>query len=175
MFAKFALGSHSLHHIFMLEWLNNLPPPLATAVIAMIPFAELRAAIPIALGVYKMQLPSAIFFSVLGDMVPSVLILLFIGRTSSYLREKSALMERIFFWWFANVEKSFSKDKTRYGLMALFFFVAIPFPGTGSWSGAVAAFLFGLPFFPSLASILGGVLVSAGLVAGASLGVLVFF
>lgn len=84
-------------------------------------------------------------------------------------------MERFFSWWFENVEKKFSKDMARYGLMALFIFVAVPVPGTGSWSGAAAAVLFGLPILPSLISILGGVMVSAGLITGASLGILAFF
>ncbi len=154
------------------DFINNLPPWLATTVLAMTPFAELRASIPIALGIYKMPLVSAIFFSVLGDMLPAVLILLFIGQASSFLRRRSIYLDKFFIWWFTRVQKKFSKDEARYGLMALFLFVAIPFPGTGSWSAAVAAFVFGLPFLPSLVSILSGVMVTAALVAGASLGIL---
>ena len=158
----------------MFDFVNNLPHWLATTIIAMTPFVEIRASIPIALGVYKMSLLSALFFSILGDMIPALLILLFVGKASSFLRQHSRHMEKFFSWWFVNVEKKFSKDMARYGLMALFIFVAVPMPGTGSWSGAAAAVLFGLPIFPSLVSILGGVIVTAGLITGASLGILAF-
>ena len=161
--------------IRILELINSLPHWLATMLIAMMPVAELRTAIPIALGVYKMPVIPAVIFSIIGDMIPALLILLYIGRVSEFLRRHSRLCDKFFTWWFKKTEKKFTNDFTRYGLMALFLFVAIPFPGTGSWSGAAAAFLFGLPFLPSLVSILGGVMVTAGLVTGASLGVLSIF
>lgn len=159
----------------ILGFINSLPHWLATIIIAMTPGAEVKAAVPIALGVYKMPLIFAVIFSVIGDMIPALLILLFIGRVSEFSRKHSRLCDRFFSWWFKNTEKKFTRDFARYGLMALFIFVAVPFPGTGSWSGAAAAFLFGLPFLPSLVSILGGTLIATGLVAGASLGILSFF
>ncbi len=157
------------------DWFNFLPDWLATVLIAMTPVAEYRIAIPVALGVYKMPVLPAIFFTIIGDMIPSVLILLFIGRVSIFLRKRSILSDRFFKWWFANVKKKFSGGLAKYGILALFLFVAVPFPGTGSWSGAVAAFLFGLPFFPSLAAILGGAMIAVSLVTGASLGIFSFF
>lgn len=157
------------------EFMNILPHWLATMLMAMTPIVEVRAAIPIALGVYKMSVVSAVIFSVIGDMIPALLILLFMGRASDFLRKRSRLCDRFFVWWFKNTEDKFAKDSARYGLMALFIFVAVPFPGTGSWTGATAAFLFGLPFLPSLISIFGGAMVATSLIAGASLGILSIF
>lgn len=157
------------------SWLNNLPHALSTTIIAMTPLAELRASIPIALGVYKMPVGSVLFFSVLGDMIPAILILLCVGQISGFLRQHSKIFDHLFSWWFKSTKKKFSDGFAKYGLMALFLFVAIPLPGTGSWSGALAAFLFRLPIWPSLLAILGGVIVAGGLVTGASLGILSFF
>ena len=48
-------------------------------------------------------------------------------------------------------------------LLGLFLFVAIPLPGTGAWTGSLAATLLDLKFWPSVAAVMLGV-VSAGLI-----------
>ncbi|MBI2098880.1 small multi-drug export protein [Candidatus Uhrbacteria bacterium] len=157
------------------EWLNNLPHELGTVVIAMTPILELRASIPIALGVYKMSIPSAIFFSAIGDMIPAVIILRYAGVISELMSKHSRFFDNAMKWWAKRTEKKFLDGFAKYGLAALFIFVAVPLPGTGSWSGALAAFLFRLPFLPSLLAIAAGVFVAAFIVAGASAGALAIF
>ena len=159
----------------LINLLSGLPDWLATTIIAATPLVELRASIPIALGVYKMPFFSAVLFSVLGDMIPAVLILRFMGPVSAYASKHINFVDRTLKWWFARTEKKFINSFARYGLMALFIFVAMPLPGTGSWSGALAAFLFRLPFLPSVVAIGGGVVVAALLVGAASLGVIAIF
>ena len=59
--------------------------------------------------------------------------------------------------------------------LGLLIFVAIPLPGTGAWTGSLAASVLRLPFWPSLLSIAGGVIIAGILVSGAGLGVLSLF
>ena len=63
----------------------------------------------------------------------------------------------------------------KWGWLGLLIFVAIPLPGTGAWTGSLAASVLRLPFWPSLLSIAGGVIIAGILVSGAGLGVLSLF
>ena len=64
---------------FLVNLVKNIPPEIGTAIIAMIPVGELRAAIPIAIGVFHLNWKVAFFSAVIGNMVPVFFIL--------YLRE----------------------------------------------------------------------------------------
>lgn len=80
------------------DFFKSLPPEFATMLIAMTPIAELRASIPIALGIYKMSIISAIFWSVLGDIIPALFIILYLKPLSDFLCRYSKIA-RIFFNW----------------------------------------------------------------------------
>lgn len=160
----------------LLTFLKGLPPELATVILAMIPLTELRASIPIALGVFHLSALSAIFWSVLGDMVPAVIILMFIDDLVGWLSRKSGFLKRHYDRWVAHTEKVFRKEYARYGAaIALAIFVGIPLPMTGSWSGALAAFLFGIPKRVAFVAIFIGVIIAALIVTGVSLGVFKLF
>ena len=58
------------------------------------------------------------------------------------------------------VQKKFSGDYEKYGLWGLMIFIGVPIPGTGAWTGALAAFVFGIPFKHSWPFILGGIIIS---------------
>ena len=124
---------------------SGFPPEIATFILAMLPITELRASIPIAILAYKMHPLAAIFWSVLGDILPAYLILLLLGPFSDILRKYSKLADRFFSWWFNRVQEKFFSKYTKYGAVALMIFVAIPLPVTGSWTGATAAWLFNIP------------------------------
>jgi uncharacterized membrane protein len=144
-----------------ISWFKNFPPEVATVLIAMLPIAELRAALPIALLVYKLPLVSAFFWSVLGNMLPIIPIVYLIGPVVAFLTKHSKLANRFFSWWFNRVRYQFEKKSLRYGLRAaLVIFVAIPLPLTGAWSGAVASFLFGVRPRRALILILFGVIIA---------------
>jgi uncharacterized membrane protein len=148
------------------EIFKSFPPEAATALIAMIPIAELRVALPVALVVYKMSFWSAFFWSVLGNMVPIFLIVFLLRPAADFLIRHSKWAKRFFDWWFARVRKKFEGGVLKYGInLALVIFVAIPLPLTGAWSGAVAAFLFGIPPRRALILIAFGVII-AGIIVG---------
>ena len=125
----------------MTEFLQNFPPEIATLLLAVIPITEIRASIPVALEVYNLSLFSAVFWSIIGNVGTSALILWLIGPISRFLRQKMNLFDRFFIWLFARTRRKFYEKHQKYGDIALILFVAIPLPGTGCWTGSLAAWL----------------------------------
>jgi uncharacterized membrane protein len=146
-----------------IEAFKNLPPQLATFLIAMIPIAELRVSLPLALTVYQLPLWQAFLFSVLGNIVPVFFIVYFIDAVSKFLMAESKIFNRFFQWLFARTRVKFEGKYAKYGLIALAIFVAIPLPMTGAWTGALAAFLFQIPKKPAVIYVTLGVL-GAGII-----------
>ncbi len=149
-----------------ISWFAGLPPELATMLIAALPLAELRGALPVALSVYHLSWWSAYFWSVLGNILPVIFILWLLEPVSKYLIQHSKLAAKFFDLLFARTKNKFADKYKKYGELALVIFVAIPLPMTGAWTGAIAAFLFGIPYKKSLSSITLGVLI-AGLIVTA--------
>jgi uncharacterized membrane protein len=153
------------------EIFKNLPPEAATALVAMIPIAELRVALPVAILVYKMSFWTAMFWSVLGNMLPIFFIVYLLKPVADFLIKHWQLAKRFFDWWFSRVRRKFEGGALKYGInLALVVFVAIPLPLTGAWSGAVAAFLFGIPPRRALILIAIGVIIAGIIVTALTAG-----
>lgn len=142
-----------------IHWLGSIPVWLRTVVISMIPIIELRGAIPAA-KYWGAGLPTTFFWAVLGNMLPIPFILLLLGPVSDWLRRRSEIMDRFFTWLFARTRRKHGKSFARWRDAALCIFVAIPLPGTGAWTGALAAFVFDVPFSHALPVIFLGVLIA---------------
>lgn len=160
----------------LLEGVSGLPAPLAVMVVAMLPIAELRLAIPFALtpsslGGLGMTPSQAFFFAVIGNLIPVPIVLKLLEPVSIRLR-KFSLWERFFDWLFERTRRRTETKFERYGLVALCMFVAVPLPFTGAWTGCVAASLFDVQFFKALTAIALGVLIAGVLITLASTGVL---
>ncbi|MCK5459706.1 small multi-drug export protein [Candidatus Parcubacteria bacterium] len=151
---------------------ESFPPEISVLLISMIPIAEMRASIPIALSVYNLPLPSALFFSIIGNIVPVIIILIGIDKIYQFLSKRSKLCKNFFEWFFARTRDKFAKKYSRYGEIALILFVAIPLPFTGAWTGSVAAFLYGIPFKKSFMLIVSGMLLSSLIISLLSLGII---
>jgi len=119
-------------------------PVINTMLVAMTPIGELRAALPLALTHYKLSVPVAFAASVIGNMVPVVVIVYLLEPASSLLSKHSKIAKRFFEWLFHHTRKKHTRRFEALGSVALVTFVAIPLPMTGGWSGAVAAFVFGI-------------------------------
>ena len=141
--------------------------------VAMLPIAELRGAIP--LGIYWGLSPILVFIiAIIGNMVPVPLILLFLEGIEKYLR-KSEKMARALDWIFERTYKKADEKVRRWEYLALILFVAIPLPGTGAWTGSLIAYLFKFDIKKSMLSIFIGVLIAGLIVLIASLGFLNIF
>jgi len=154
---------------------RDFPPHLATLLIAMLPIGELRVSIPVAFGVYQLDIISAFVFSVIGNMIPVVFLVWFLGPFSGYLIARFKLAKRFFDWLFVRTRHKFAGKYAKWGELALVIFVAIPLPMTGGWTGAVAAFLFGIPKFRSVVLVGLGVVLAGVIVTLATTGVISLF
>ena len=136
--------------------------------VSMVPLIELRGAIPYGV-VYDLPLWLTYIIAIAGNMLPVPIIYLFARRVLLWGKDKK-LIGRFFTFC---LEKG---EKAGRGLYwALLLFVGIPLPGTGAWTGTLAASLLDMDFKKSVLACMGGVLL-AGIIMGALslLGVSVF-
>ncbi|MFH1894474.1 MAG: small multi-drug export protein [Patescibacteria group bacterium] len=142
-----------------------MAPELQTFFLAMTPIGELRVSIPAALTIYHLDFARAYLFSVLGNLVPVVFLLLFLESVSSWLSLRLSFFKKIFDWLFLRTRKKYGFQMEKYGWPVLVLFVAIPLPITGAWTGSLVAFLFGVSFKKAFPAISLGVLVAGGIVS----------
>lgn len=141
--------------------------------ISMVPLIELRGAIPVGVAMGNLPLLGIYIAAIIGNMLPVPIILLFAKKVLIWCT-KLPYVGKFFGMIYNKGVKAGTKlqEKAGRGLyFALFLFVAIPLPGTGAWTGCLAATLLDMKTWPSVLAVLGGVL-TAGLIMGAlSLGV----
>lgn len=147
------------------------PPELAILLISMIPIAELRVALPLALTVYNLNWLESYLITVLGNLLPVILIIKLVGPVSDWLSRKFKFAEKFFIWLFNRTRNKTIQKYEKYGLWALMIFVAIPLPMTGAWTGALAAWLFGIKTRDALIYISLGVLIAGLIVSFVTLGI----
>ncbi len=133
---------------------------------AALPLSELRGAIPLAILKFSFSPYKAFVISALGNILPVLPLLFFLGKVSDYLSRKFYWCNRFFSWLFERTRTKHSEHFMCWKDLALFIFVAIPLPLTGAYSGAVAAFIFGISKTHAFWSIVLGVL-AAGLMVTA--------
>ncbi len=155
--------------------------------ISMVPLIELRGAIPVALSPADMTffkvfqgmglpLVPAYITCIIGNMVPVPFIFLFARRVLEWGAGKPVI-GKFFTWCLEKGHKGGEKLQSTAGrglFVALLLFVGIPLPGTGAWTGTLAASILDMDFKSSVTAVLLGVLlagiimglVSAGLFAG---------
>lgn len=149
---------------------------LIVLIISMIPLVELRGAIPIAVGM-DLGLPEwlVLIIAIIGNIIPVPIIYLFARKILEWGTTKCKWQ---WFKKFCNFclkkgEKAGQKllAKVKGGVYwALFLFVAIPIPGTGAWTGTLAASILNLDFKKTILAIIAGVLVAGLIMLAISLG-----
>lgn len=139
---------------------------IITFLISMVPLVELRGALPYALA---MGIPTfqAYAICIIGNMLPVPVIFFFARRVLEWGKDKKYIGK--FFTWCLNKGHSGGeklKAKAGRGIyVALLLFVGIPLPGTGAWTGTLAASILDLDFKKSTAAVMAGVLL-AGIIMG---------
>ncbi|MDX9893159.1 MAG: small multi-drug export protein [Patescibacteria group bacterium] len=161
--------------MIFIDYLNYLPPQIATMIMAMLPIVELRGSIPVALTVYHLDYLQSYLFSVVGNIIPVVFLLWLLGPMSGYLMQRYRFANRFFTWLFDRTRHKFVGKYERWGELALALFVAVPLPVTGAWTGAVAAFIFGIPKQKSLVFITLGAMLAGVIVTLTTLGITTIF
>ena len=134
--------------------------------VSMVPLIELRGAIPIAVGMNLPLLPSYII-CILGNMLPVPFIFFFARKVLEWGADKPVI-GKFFTFCLEKGEKGGKKLQATAGrglVIALLLFVGIPLPGTGAWTGTLAASILDMKFRDTLIACMGGVLL-AGVIMG---------
>ena len=145
--------------------------------ISMVPLVELRAAMPIsqAPDLFGPALPfiPSLIVCMLGNMLPVPFIFLFARKVLEWGKDKK-IIGKFFTFCLEKGHKGGEKLQAKAGrglYVALMLFVGIPLPGTGAWTGTLAASLLDMDFKKSCIAVMAGVLM-AGLIMGlGSLGI----
>ena len=110
--------------------------------ISMVPIIELRGAVPIGVTYFGLNEYITLAVCVVGNMIPVPFIYLFARKVliwGTKLKHGSG----IFKWFLQKGEKAgqklTAKSKKNGAFIALMLFVGIPLPGTGAWTGTLAA------------------------------------
>lgn len=132
--------------------------------VSTVPLIELRGAIPIAVGLGLNKLVS-FMVAIIGNMVPVPIIYLFARKVLEWGKDKK-IIGKFFTWCLNKGERGGQKLEAKAGkglYWALFIFVGIPLPGTGAWTGTLAASMLKLDFKKTVIAVMAGVLL-AGLI-----------
>ena len=149
----------SVIHFFQ-EFIQD--PRWVTFLLAMTPIGELRVALPWGITFGEMPWYQAYIWAVAGNFLISIPIVLLLGPISKLLMRWS-LGDKFFTWLFERTRRKGKMIET-WEFLGLVVFVGIPLPVTGAWTGAAAAFLFGLSYGKSFLAIFIGLLMSATIV-----------
>ncbi len=169
------------------HWLEEKGLSRTSAVLSIstLPIVELRGAVPVGFIIYgidglkcrdwskdewkKNAKKIALIYgmAVAGNMIPIPLILLLLGPVSQFLM-RFRIGKAFFDWLFARTRKK-SASIEKYEALGLTIFVAIPLPVTGGWTGSMAAFLMGIPFWKAMLYILLGVMIAGVIMTALSL------
>ena len=128
---------------------------------SLLPVIELRGSIPIG---YYQGLPwyTNMITSIIGNMLPVPFILLFVVKVFEFMKKHNIMVNMI-----DKLEKKAlnrSESLANKEFIGLMLFVAVPFPGTGAWTGALIAALLKLDVKKSFFMILLGVIIAAAIV-----------
>lgn len=140
--------------------------------VSMVPLIELRGAIPFSQG-FGLPLVTSYIVCIIGNMLPVPIIFLFARKVLEWGCDKPVI-GKFFTFCIEKGHKGGAKlqEKAGKGLyIALLLFVGIPLPGTGAWTGTLAASFLDMDFKKSVIAVLGGVLLAGLIMVAISAGV----
>ena len=140
-----------------------------TLLIAMTPVLELRASIPAGV-IAGLDIKTVVAISVIGNLIPIPFIIVFIRKIFKWMQGKSERLASVVNHFEEKAEKKKAKV-LKYEFWGLLFFVAIPLPGTGAWTGALVAAMLDMQLKRAFPAIALGVIVAAIIVTTATYGI----
>ena len=149
---------------------------LIVFLVSMVPIIELRGAIPYGVA-FGLPLWLIYPIAIVGNMLPVPFIYLFARKILEWGQDKPVI-GKFFSWCLEKGRQGGEKLKAKAGrglFWALLLFVGIPLPGTGAWTGTLAASILDMGLKKSALACMGGVIL-AGIIMGvlSILGVAVF-
>ena len=144
----------------LMQWLTDTQAGefTLTVLVSMIPVVELRGGIPFGVAA-GLPVWAAVLAAVIGNLIPVPFIIVYIRRIFQWMRRAvprlNDLVDKL-------ERKAHLKGQrvTKYKYLGLMLFVAIPLPGTGAWTGSLAAAFLDMPLRKALPSVISGVLIA---------------
>ena len=146
--------------------MTTLQHYLIVFLVSMVPLIELRGAIPYGV-MFGLPLWQTFVIAIVGNMLPVPIIFFFARRVLEWGADKPVI-GKFFTFFLEKGHKGGAKLQAKAGrglYWALLLFVGIPLPGTGAWTGTLAASLLDMDFKKSVLACMGGVLL-AGVIMG---------
>ncbi len=150
---------------------NLVTQYIACFIVSMIPLIELRGAIPVAYIFKSMNPEFNLFFGyiiiAIGNMIPVPIIFFFARKVLEWGADKKVI-GKFFTFCLEKGHKGGEKLQSKAGrglFVALMLFVGIPLPGTGAWTGTLAASILDMKFKESILAVICGVAL-AGIIVG---------
>ena len=134
--------------------------------ISMVPLVELRGAIPYAI-LYGLPIIPSYIIAIIGNMIPVPFIFFFARKVLEWGKDKPVI-GKFFTFCLEKGHKGGEKLQSKAGrglFVALMLFVGIPLPGTGAWTGTLAASILDMKFKDSILAVICGVAL-AGIIVG---------
>ena len=149
----------------LMQWLTDtvVGKFTLTVLVSMLPVVELRGGIPFGVAA-GLPVWAAYIAAVIGNLIPVPFIIVYIRRIFQWMRKKLPRLNSLVD---ALERKAHLKGRkvTKFKYLGLMILVAIPLPGTGAWTGSLAAAFLDMPLRRAIPSIIAGVLI-AGLAIG---------
>ncbi|XP_057810894.1 uncharacterized protein LOC131025242 [Salvia miltiorrhiza] len=161
---------------------SGWPDEAVVFALATLPVIELRGAIPVGYWLHMKPVMLTVL-SVLGNMVPVPFIVLYLKSFATSLAGKDGSTASQFLDMLFTRAKEKAGPVEEFQWLGLMLFVAVPFPGTGAWTGAIIASVLDMPFWPAvtanfvgvvLAGLLVNLLVNLGLRYAVATGAILF-
>ena len=143
---------------------NIVGAELSVLLCSMIPIVELRGAIPVGWFAFNMPWWATYLLAVVGNLIPVPFILLLIRRVLAWMETcRVKFFNKVAGWLRRKAEKNTDKIQ-KFGFWGVCFFIAIPLPVTGAWTGSLVAATIKMPFWKALLSALLGVMIAGTIV-----------
>ena len=155
----------------LMQWLTQTMAGefTLTVLVSMVPVVELRGGIPFGVAA-GLPVWAAFLAAILGNLIPAPFIIVYIRRIFQWLRLRlprlNSLVDKL-------EKKAHLKGQkvSKYKYLGLAIFVAIPLPGTGACTGALAAAFLDMPLRKAIPSIVAGVLTAGVVISIVTFGV----
>ena len=155
----------------LMQWLTEtmVGEFTLTILVSMIPVVELRGGIPFGVAA-GLPVWAAFIAAVIGNLIPVPFIIVYIRRIFQWMRRRipklNSMVDKL-------ERKAHLKGQrvTKYKYLGLMLFVAIPLPGTGAWTGSMAAAFLDMPLRKAIPSVIAGVLIAGMAISILSYGV----
>lgn len=138
--------------------------------LTLVPGIELRGSIPLVLLVYKQGMPAVILITIFNILITPIVFLLW--DLFLLFSRRINFLNRFVNFYLKNLQRRSESAIKKYGFWGLMLFVAVPIPGTGAYSGALIAEIFGMNKLKAFIAVSLGVVIASVIVSLAVMGII---